>query len=139
MSHFPEHKFKHSFQDCLNPLSFCGDDIETSNHYLLQCPTYTNERMTLLNNIKNINCDISELKDTIMTKSILFRVNSVSASSNTLTLNPTIDYVISTKRLDDSILTHRYKTKKHYLAFSLAFLLFYFWINLVYFSLLTLV
>ena len=48
LSHRREHKFKHSFQDCVNPLCFCGNEIETSTHYLLHCPTYTNERMTLL-------------------------------------------------------------------------------------------
>ena len=59
LSHLHERKFKHSFQDCLNPLCFSGNEIETSTHYLLHCPTYTNERMTLLSNIKSINCSIS--------------------------------------------------------------------------------
>ena len=44
LSYLREHKFKHSFQDCLNPLCFCGNEIETSTHYLLHCPTYTNKR-----------------------------------------------------------------------------------------------
>ena len=29
LSHLREHKFKRSFQDCLNPLCFCGNKIET--------------------------------------------------------------------------------------------------------------
>ena len=51
LRYFCELKFKHSFQDCLNPLWLCGNEIETSIHYLLHCPTYTNERLTLLNKI----------------------------------------------------------------------------------------
>ena len=51
LSHLREHKFKHSFQDCLIPLCLCGNDIETSSHFLLYCPTYSNERMTFLNKI----------------------------------------------------------------------------------------
>ena len=39
LSHLCEHKFKHSFQNCLNPLCLCGNEIETSTHYLLHCPT----------------------------------------------------------------------------------------------------
>ena len=39
LSHLREHKFKHSFQDCLNPLCLCGNEIETSTHYLLHCPS----------------------------------------------------------------------------------------------------
>ena len=105
LSHLREHKFKHSFQDCLNPLCFCGNEIETSTHYLLHCPTYTNERMTLLNKIKSINCSILEFSDAVVTKILLFGDNTLSDSCNTLILNSTIDYIISTKRFDDSILT----------------------------------
>ena len=59
LSHLREHKFKHNFQDCLNPLCLCSDEIETSTHYLCQCPTFTNKRLTVLNKIKSINCSIS--------------------------------------------------------------------------------
>ena len=100
-----EHKFKHSFQDCHNPLCFCGNETEPSTHYLIHCPTYTNERMTLLNKIENIDCRILEFSDAVVTKILLFGDNTLSDSSNTLILNSTIDYIISTKRFDDSILT----------------------------------
>ena len=46
LSHLREHKFKHSFQDSLNPICSCGNDIETSAHYLLHCPNFSNERST---------------------------------------------------------------------------------------------
>ena len=52
LSHLREHNFKHNFQDCLNSLCLCGNEIETSTHYLLHCPTYTNEILTPLNKIK---------------------------------------------------------------------------------------
>ena len=35
-----KHKFKHSFQDLLNPISNCGLDIESSSRYLLHYLTY---------------------------------------------------------------------------------------------------
>ena len=38
LTHRCEHKFKHSVQDSLNPICSCGNDIETSSHFLLQCP-----------------------------------------------------------------------------------------------------
>ena len=71
LSHLRKHKFNHSFQDCLNPLCFCGNEIETSTHYLLHCPTYTKERMTLLNKIKSINCGILEFSDAVVTEILL--------------------------------------------------------------------
>ena len=63
LSHLRKHKFKHSFQDCLNSLCFCGNNYETSTQYLLHCPTYTNERKTLLDKIKSITQDNLELSD----------------------------------------------------------------------------
>ena len=33
MSHLREHKFKHNFQDCLNPICSCGLDIESTSHF----------------------------------------------------------------------------------------------------------
>ena len=48
LSHLREHKFKHSFQDTLNPFCNCGNEVETSSHYLLHCPNFSNERLTLL-------------------------------------------------------------------------------------------
>ena len=44
MSHFREHKFKHNFQDCLNPICSCGLDIASTLHFLLQCPTFNGEQ-----------------------------------------------------------------------------------------------
>ena len=35
LSHLWEHKFKHSFQDTLNPLCSCAVDIETTSHCFL--------------------------------------------------------------------------------------------------------
>ena len=37
LSHFRFHKFKHSFQDTLNPIWKCGA-VETTVHHLLHCP-----------------------------------------------------------------------------------------------------
>ena len=46
MSHLREHKFKHNFDDCLNPICSCGLDIESTSHFLLHCPTFNDERYT---------------------------------------------------------------------------------------------
>ena len=105
LSHLREHMFKYSFQDCLNPLCLCDNEIETSTYYLLHCPTYTNERMTLLSKIKSINCSILESSDAAVIKTLLFGDNTLSNSPNTVILNSTIEYIISTQRSEGSILT----------------------------------
>ena len=47
------HKFKHSFQDTLNPTCCCGT-VKTTIHYLLHCPNFSNERLTLFNKLQSI-------------------------------------------------------------------------------------
>ena len=41
LTHLREKKIKYSFQECLNLLSFCCNNIETSFHYLRHDPTQT--------------------------------------------------------------------------------------------------
>ena len=35
LSHLREQKFKYSFQDTLNPICNCSEDIETTSHYII--------------------------------------------------------------------------------------------------------
>ena len=53
LSHLRFHKFKHSFQDTLNPICNCGT-VEATTHYLLPCPSFSNERLTLFNKLQSI-------------------------------------------------------------------------------------
>ena len=102
LSYLCEYKFEHSFHDCFNPLCFCGNDIETSTSlsYLYKRENDSSRK------IKSIDCGILERNYAIMTKIIIYGGNPPSDSSNTLILNSTIVYIISTKRLDSSILTY---------------------------------
>ena len=61
--------------------------------------------MIPLNKIKSINCSILEFSDAVVTRILLFGDHTLSDSCNTLILNLTIDYIIFSKRIDDSILT----------------------------------
>ena len=48
LSHPRENKFKYSFQDTLNPICNCGNDVESGIHFFLHCLLYSNERHTIL-------------------------------------------------------------------------------------------
>ena len=50
-NHLNEHKFRHDFNDKINPMCSCGKEPETTLHYLLQCDSYSIYRIELLNNI----------------------------------------------------------------------------------------
>ena len=47
-SHLKKHKFRHNFQDALNPLSSCGKFAELTTHLFLHCSHFSNERLTLI-------------------------------------------------------------------------------------------
>ena len=104
LSHLREHKFKHSFQDSLNPICSCGNDIETPAHYILHCPNFSNERSTLLNIIGSIDRNILARNDSQVTESLLYGNSNSNNITKTLILNATIDLLIATKRFDASLL-----------------------------------
>ena len=61
LSHLRRHKFRHNFQD--TPISSCGDDVETTVHYLLHCRNYLDEKRTLLDNLQSIGGNIHDQND----------------------------------------------------------------------------
>ena len=99
LSYLREYKFRHSFQDSLEPLGSCGLDIESTSHFLLHCPTYINERRTLLSTIENIDNNLLDLYEAVLIKILL--VGSNSFDTNTNVLNATIDHISSIKRSDE--------------------------------------
>ena len=101
LSHLRDHKFKHNFLETLNPICNCGEDIETSCHYLLHCSLYTNERLALLNVIQGIDNSILELTDSHIVEVLLYGGKFLDISSNISILNTTIDFLLETKRFDE--------------------------------------
>ena len=103
LSHLREHKFKHGFQDMLNPLCSCGNDVESTEHFLLHCPQFVNERRTLLSTLDNLNCSLLENTSKVLTQILLFGNTSLSPSDNPKILRATIDFTLSTKRFDKQL------------------------------------
>ena len=90
LSHLCEHKFRHNFQDTLNPLCSCGDDIETTIHNLLHCPNYLDETRTLLDNLQSIGENSYDKNDSQISELLLFGISSNNDASNKCILNATI-------------------------------------------------
>ena len=61
LTHLYDHKFKHSFQDPLNPICNCGTNVETTTHYFLHWLFFSDERLFLINRIQNIDNNILNL------------------------------------------------------------------------------
>ena len=74
------------------------NDIETTAHYLLHCPLFSDERLILINNIRDIDNNILNLNDSRFSKVLLFGNSSFNNSKNTFILDTTIEYIVSSKR-----------------------------------------
>ena len=103
LSHLREHKFKHNFQDTLNPFCSCGLDVETNTHFFLYCPLFTNQRRTLLSTVKDIDSSLTNTNDSILTHFLLFGEASLDTSVNTFLLNAIMNYITSTNRFEESL------------------------------------
>ena len=73
LNHLNEHKVRHNFQDCLNPLCSCSLEIETTNHNFLHCHYYSNICKTLLYTVKEItNISLSDFSDETLVNLLLY-------------------------------------------------------------------
>ena len=94
MSHLHQHKFKHNFQDCLNPICSCGLDIESTSHFHLHCPKFNDERYTLLSTLNNIDRKLLELTKSSLPQTLLLGNTLFDQGKNTRILNATIEYIL---------------------------------------------
>ena len=85
LSHIREHKFKYSFKDTLNALCSCGKEVATTFHFLRSCPDYSDERLSLLSKIRNINPNTLENTNSQITQFFLYGDKNFTASTNFIT------------------------------------------------------
>ena len=46
-NHLNKHKFKHNFQNIINPMCSCGSEPETASYFLLRCQNHIISRLKL--------------------------------------------------------------------------------------------
>ena len=93
-----DHRFNHNF-NCASPLCSCGMEDETSTHFLLCCPRYSNIRSIYLTKISQIiKSDVSILPIDHLSHLLLYGSKSFNKISNDLILTETIVYIFKSKR-----------------------------------------
>ena len=117
-------KFKHGFNNTINPICIFGGDIESKNYFFLHSPEYFEARQTLFDNIQSID------------KMLLSQNESSLTHFFTVTLNatPMLMHSFSTQQLNSYYLQEgsmdRYLTEpKMLFSFSNSF---YMWISFCY-------
>ena len=99
-SHLKEHKFKHNFQDSVDPLCSCGNSIESTVHFFLHCPNFTTQRQTLLKKLKSINTSIIAENKNSVARTLLFGRPEFNYSTNKEIVNATISFILTTERFN---------------------------------------
>ena len=103
MSHFNDHKFRHNFQDCVNPSGCCGQETETSTHFLLHCSNYHFARETLIEKVSKIDPSILKQNDQVTTKLLPFVNEKLKAAQNKSILTSKIEFLQATEKFKTSL------------------------------------
>ena len=77
--------------------------MEDTTHYLLQCPNYAVERLSLFNGLKNLSVSLFPLSSDILCDVLLYGFSEFSPAENSLLLSGVIKYILATHRFDGSI------------------------------------
>ena len=102
-SHLNEHKFRHNFQDCLNPLCLCSLEIEDTIHYLLHCQYFFEHRINLINSVRSVSENFQSFSDNDKRDILLYGDPRFDANKNKLILESTITYIKNTDRFSGSL------------------------------------
>ena len=125
-----EHKFRHNFQDCLNPLCLCSLEIQNTSHYLLRCQYYSEHRINLINNVKSISDDFQSFSDNVQRDILLYGYSQFDTNKNKLILEATISYIKTLIGLLDHFSVTFLYAKIHlitkFILVILSFLLYYY-------------
>ena len=104
LSHLADHKFRHNFQDCLNPICSCGQEIEATSHFLIHCLNYRCARKTFFEKINLIDSNILQQSDLSITNDLLFGSEKLKDDKNNALLTSTIEFIQSTERFKYQLL-----------------------------------
>ena len=90
--HLKEHKFKHNFQDVVDPLCSCGIETESMKQFLLHCADFSIQRETLFDKLTELNIDVlTRNDDDYIVKTLLLGQQDFDND---------FDFIIATERLD---------------------------------------
>ena len=125
-SHLREHKFRHRFLDTIDPFCSCStNSIETTEHFLLHCSNYSNDRNILFNSLKNLDISLIPLKPSFLCQILLYGGTDFSDLINREILFLVIRFIKSTERFSGPLFwNHTWTPPKILVFFVCCFLAF---------------
>ena len=102
-SHLNEHRFRHNFQHCINPLCSCSLDIEDTSHYLPHSHHFSQHRIDLMNSVNSVFENFIFLPNNIKIDVLLFGDSRLEESKNKFILESILSYIKRTERFSGSL------------------------------------
>ena len=102
LSHLNEHRFRHDFKDCINPLCSCSLEVGNTLHFILHCHHYLTFRMGLMNEVNQIDETFSYLSDDDKVSLLLYGDLRFKDNKNNFILSASIAYILETERFSTS-------------------------------------
>lgn len=103
-SHLKEHKFRHNFQDTVDPFCNCStNSIETTEHYLLRCSDYSVQRTILFDDLNKASISIFPFNSKYLKQILLFGYSNFSYNDNRIIITSVINFILQSKRFDRSL------------------------------------
>ena len=96
-------RFNHNFEKCVNPLCTCSLEAETTPHFFLHCHYYHAIRVTLFNELYEIDMNLPNLSEEKFLNIMLYGSSLFSDSQNQSILSSTIKYITNANRFSRSI------------------------------------
>ena len=109
LNHLADHKYRHNFQDYLNPICKRGQEIEATGHFLLHFLIYRCARKTFFEKINLIDSNILQQNDSFIskTKDLLFRNEKLKDDKNNVLLTSTNESCSPRRVSDTRCLNHK--------------------------------
>ena len=94
------HKFRHNFNDTLNPVCPINDGVEDTEHFLLHCHSYHLQRNSLLSQVQAtlLSCGLLNLSNEDLVSIILYGDERLPLESNKAIIKATLEFIESSKR-----------------------------------------
>ena len=98
LSPLRSHKRRHNFSDTLSNICHCNLGIEDTSHFLFSCPSYGNQRATLVTSVNVIlqKNNLYDLRNQLQL--YLYGHRTINCSDNRKIFLPTIKYIKGTGR-----------------------------------------
>ena len=101
LSHLREHKFRHNFNDTIDLFCLYGtNSLETSEHFLLHCPTFASLRLKLFDNLHNNNILLLPYDKSVIVQTFLYGSDKFNPTINKIIITLVIDYIIDSRHFD---------------------------------------